>query len=247
MDDALPAAVRILRHLEWPALCVRGVSDILVVYSKVWATTLGKALLLLLYALSTTAAYALAAQLVNEVVAFETSMLDNAVVFVAILLVPIFVFISTYVLFALVFLFGQLYLILVAHADVLKHDECFKSVVPKNLERYPFKTLAARAIIYPVALGFLWGSASHMLPRYGSFIETSAASFIYHLEAVRFSRCSNVPIGAKVIPVNDTEIIVVRWSDGEYSFEPMACDPKISSNNSFNPTGLSAVAPRPAR
>ena len=218
------------------------VSDLLFIYSKVWATTLGKALLLLVYALATTAAYALAAQVVNEVVAFESSKLSNAVAFVAILLVPLLVFGFTYVLFALIFIVGQLYLLLVAHAETLKNDECFKPLIPQNLERYPGCTFAARVVIYPVAIGFIWGSAGHLLPKYGEFVETSAAAFIYHLEAVKFSRCKNVPAGAKVIPVNAKEIIVARKPAGEYSFEPLACVPKISPNKPLEPTAEPATA-----
>lgn len=203
------------------------VSDLLFVYTKVWATTLGKALLLLVYALATTVAYAIAAQLVNEVVAFESSKLSNAVAFVAILLVPLFIFLSTYVLFALLFIAGQFYIVLVAHAETLKNDECFKFIIPENFERYSGRTLAARVIIYPTAIGFLWGSAGYLLPKYKDFIEGSASAFIYHLEAVKFSRCESFHTDAKVIHVNDNEIILARRVNDEYSFTPVACVPKV--------------------
>lgn len=211
------------------------VSDFLSIYTRVWASALGKALILLLYALSTTVAYALAAQIVNGIVAFESSTLSNAVAFVAILLVPLFIFGSTYFLFAIIFILGQFYLILVMYSDILRNDECFKSLIPKNFENYPGRTFAARLfVIYPAAIGFTWGIGGNLLPKYDEFVEESAAAFIYHLEAVEFSRCNNIPSEDKVIHVNDQEIIVASKGTKGFDFTPLGCVPKISSNKPLN-------------
>src|SRR5690606_14417751 len=124
------------------------VSDILFVYTKVWGTTIGKALLLLLYALATTVAHAFAAQIVNEVVGYESPMLSNAVTFVAILLVPLFIFFFTCLIFLFVSIVSQFYLLIVTHAEYIKNNECFKSIIPVNLERYPIRTFVAIMVIY---------------------------------------------------------------------------------------------------
>lgn len=215
-------------------LLVSGViSDLLSIYARTFITTLGKGGLLLLYALATTTAYALATQIVNQVVAFEASNLSNAIVFVAILLVPLFIFGLTYILFALIFILGQVYLILAMFAKSLRNDECFKHLIPINFECYPGVTFFARLIIYPATLGFIWGLGGSLLPKYEDFVNESAAAFIYHLEAVKFSRCENVPTDAKVLHINDMEILIATVTDGEYVFEPMACVPRIVPNKSW--------------
>lgn len=214
-------------------LLVSGViSDLLSIYARTFSTTLGKGVLLLLYALATTTAYALATQIVNQVIAFEASNLSNAVVFVAILLVPILILGFTYILFALIFILGQFYLVIAMFAESLKHDECFKDLIPKNFERYPGVTFCSRLIIYPATLGFIWGLGGNLLPKYEDFVDESASAFIYHLEAVKFSRCENVPTNAKVIHINDTEVVIATMADGEYTFEPAACVPRIVPNKS---------------
>lgn len=209
------------------------ISDLLYVYAKVWGTTIGKALLLLLYVTISTVAYALSAQIVNEVVGFEPSkQLSYAVTFVAILLVPFFVFAATYILFAIIFILGQFYLFLAMHAEALKRNECFKNIVPTNIEPFPGRTFAARLVIYPVALGFLWGAFGHLGPKYQAFVERATATFVFHLEAVKYSRCS-VPDGAKAIVANDGEVIIATQADGGYRFEPKACEARIAPNKAM--------------
>ncbi len=220
-------------------LLVSGViSDLLYVYSKVWATTIGKSFLLLLYFLASTFAYAAASQVVNEVVQFDSSKLSYAITFVAILLVPFFLFASTYIIFAVIFIFGQLYFFFATYAEALKKDQCFKSIIPDNLESYPGRTFLARLIVYPVAVGFLWGSAGHLGPKYSTFVEDSAAAFIYHLEASKYSRC-HITEGSKAIPINENEVIVVTNVDGHYRFQPEECKAKILPNKALQPSAKS--------
>lgn len=212
------------------SLLVAGVvSDLLFIYSKVWATTIGKSVLLLLYALLSTVAYALAAQVVNEIVAYDSSKLNYTVTFVAILLVPIFIFGAIYVIFALIFALGQVYIVLVTHAEILKKDECLQSIIPANLEKWPGRTFLARVIIYPVAFGFLFALGRLLTPIYGAFVEESATTFIYHLEAVKHSRCE-IPVDAKAIQLDD-EIILMKKVGEKYKFEPRPCEPRVKPNN----------------
>lgn len=216
-------------------LLVSGViSDLLYVYSKVWSTYIGKSLLLLLYLLASTIAYAIASQVVNEVVQFDSSKLSYAITFVAILLVPFFLFASTYIVFAILIIFSQLYFFFASFAETLKSDQCFKSIIPDKLESYPGWTFLARIVIYPVAFGFLWRGVDHLGPKYETFVKDTAAAFIYHLEASKYSRC-HMAEGTKVIPVNDKEIIVIRNVVDKYYFHPEECSPLILPNKTVQP------------
>jgi len=203
------------------------ISDVLALYKVVWDTTLGKAILLLSYFFSTNIAYALASRIVNEVVGFETSGLSYAVNFVAVLLVPLFIFASTAIIFIFCLIFGQFYLMIAMHAKQLQKIKCLAAVIPTTKEAYPGITFVVRIVVFPAVVGFLWGMEKKMVPSYDKFIEASTSSFIFNLEANRYSRCKT-PEGSKVIKVNDTEIIVVEKSGDKFVFKPQPCIPLLT-------------------
>lgn len=80
------------------------ISDILIVYGKLWGTHIGKGFVLIFYAAATNLAYALASQLVNEVVRYESANLVYATNFVAVMLIPLFILASTFIIFFVLFM-----------------------------------------------------------------------------------------------------------------------------------------------
>lgn len=203
-------------------------SDLLIIYKTIWETIIGKALLLLMFAFATNLAYSVSSRAVNEIVKFDTSGLSYTVNFVAFLLVPIFIFIGASIIFAIVLVAGQIYLMIALHSEHLRNNKCLGSLIPKQIESYPGITFSARFVAYPVILGFLIASGSQATPAYTKFIERTAASFIFHVEAAHYSRCKTLP-SERVIKVNDQEIVVVTNIDGAITFSPKKCVPVIDS------------------
>lgn len=201
-------------------------SDLLLLYRAVWETVIGKGLLLLLFAFATNLAYSASSRVVNELVKFDTSSLTYTVNFVAFLLVPIFVFIGTSVVFAVVLVAGQFYLMLAIHTDQFRNNKCLGSLIPTPTESYPGITFFARFVSFPIVLGFLIASGNRATPAYASFVERTAASFIFHVEAAHYSRCEALP-SERVIKVNDQEIIAVTNVGGTIKFSPRKCTPLI--------------------
>jgi hypothetical protein len=201
-------------------------SDLLLLYKTVWGTVLGKGLLLLLFAFATNLAYSGSSRVVNELVKFDTSGLTYTINFVAFLLVPVFVFIGTSVVFAIVLVASQIYLMLAIHSEQLRNNKCIGSLIPMPTESYPVITFSARFIAFPIVLGFLIASGNRATPAYAGFVERTAASFIFHIEAAHYSRCEVLP-SERVIKVNDQEIITVTNEDGTIKFSPKKCTPII--------------------
>nr|WP_152029927.1 hypothetical protein [Pseudomonas sp. LPH1] len=204
-------------------------SDILIVYKKVWGTNIGKGLILVIYAAATNFAYALSSQIVNEIVTFESSKLIYSTNLVAVMLLPLFVLAFTYLIFAVIFIFGQFYILIIAHAEQFKTDECLKHIIPEKIENYAFRTFLVRFFVFPSVLGFYWSISGHAMPAYGNFVEDTTKAFIYNLEAKKFSRCE-LSKGQKAIEINDKEIVVVEKLSEGYLFSPQICSPTLKPN-----------------
>ena len=211
-----------------PILLIYGgiLSDILILYKKVWGTVIGKGMLLLLFSFCLSFAYAFSAQLINETVKFDTSKVTYSINLTAVLLVPFIVIAITYFIFAILFLFGQFYLILASFANNLKDNKCLGGLIPNNMENYPYKTFWVRVILYPIAFGFLWGMAASLSPAYAKGIANMTSHFIYFFDAKTYSRCKQSK-GDRVVTINDKEIIMVKKLNGKIYFEPKACTPVI--------------------
>lgn len=204
------------------------VSDILGIFNKVWKTYLGKGFILVLYATATNIAYALSAIFVNELVRFETSKLIYTINFVAVLLIPLFIFVSTIFFFSIFLLFSQFQIFLIAHRESLKKSQCFDEIFPKEIEYYPYTSLAVRVFIIPIIFGIIISVAKQNLNSYLAFMESKTKLFIYMLEAKNFSRCEK-KADQKAIYVNDKEVILITKNNNNYIFEAQPCVPKLKA------------------
>lgn len=223
-------------------LTIAVISDILSVYKKIWGTNIGKGFILVLYAGATNLAYAISTQIINEIVKYESVKLVYATNFVAVMLIPFFIVAATFVVFFILFMFGQFYILLAVHAEQLQSSRCLRGIVPSNIEKYPYRTFLVRFIVFPSVLGFYWGIAGNVVPPYTKFIESKTQAFIYFLEAKLYSRCS-LENGYRAISINDKEVIAVRKNNFEYSFEPQLCIPKLKPNKQLNEDAAKDAAP----
>lgn len=203
------------------------ISDLLVIYQKVWDTTIGKGLLLLVYAAATNITYATAARVVNELVKFDTSSLTYTVNFVAVLIAPLFIFFATCAALAVVLALGQFYLMFTLYSKDLQKSKFFSRLISKPFEEYPGLTFIARVLVFPSLLGMLWSFSNHITPGYEKFIGETAGAFIFNFDALRYSRCET-DSASRVIKVTDTEIVVVKHAGGTYEFSPQTCKPKVN-------------------
>ncbi|WP_368172633.1 hypothetical protein [Aeromonas sp. R2-1] len=203
------------------------VSDLLIIYRKVWDTIIGKGVILISYAMCTTISYAFASQLVNEIVAFDSSKLTSSITFTSILLIPVFILGFSFILLVGILVFGQFYILFGSLSNNFNNDECFKKLAFASAENYPKASFISRCAIYPIVVSFFLFFGSDLMPAYGKKIEYWTSWFIYNLEAVKHSRCKVGDLNSKVININDSEIIIVNEINGKFIFTPAKCISKI--------------------
>lgn len=200
------------------------ISDILYIYNRVWKTTIGKSLLLLSYFFLTTLTFAIADQIVNYIVEFDSSSLNRSSTFVSILLTPLVIFVVVSFIFFMFLLLGQFYLLFITYFNNLKSSKILSIFLPNITEKYPGWSCGARFIIYPCALGIVLAVGQNLGSKYEDFVVNQTKAFIYNFEAKKFSRCV-IPEGSKVVTVSSDEIIIVTKQDGKYSFLATPCEP----------------------
>lgn len=209
----------------WMVLwCAAVATDILAVYQKVWDTILGKAVLLLVYALLTNFAYAIASQMVNDIVQYQSASLVYAINYVAVMLTPLFIFVSTYLTFLALLICSQIYWFFAIATELIRKHRYVAGVIPETVVNFPKATFAVRTLAFVMILSAAWGFRPYIAPRYYDFLKSSTASFIYNFEASRYSRCQ-LPANAKAIPVIESEIVIVEKNNDDYSFKAVKCIP----------------------
>jgi hypothetical protein len=206
--------------------CFFGViNDLVILFKKLWDSTLGKALILLGVALSTNFSFAISSQLINSIIGVDPSKLSYALSYVSLLTIPILIGLSSIAFFVVLILLGQLYFMLSMVGKDVKEVPLLSKIVPAFSEIYQIPTMVVRLIFFTVVLSTTHSYFKNNSSDYSSFVIVSASAFIYHFEAFSKSRCL-VNEGEKVIPINDKEIVVARKNDDKkYIFSLELCKP----------------------
>jgi len=207
-------------------LTLGALSDLLIIYKTIWATAVGKGMFLLIYALSTNVAYAVASKGINELIQYDISGLPYTINLVAILLAPVFIFVAILSVLMTMIILGQFYLLLVLYADNFKGNKCLASFIPQPKESYPIGTVLFRLIATPIVVASLWWIGDKVAPNYLGFIEEAASSFIYNIEADKYPRCK-ISVNSRAIKVTENEIIEVSRNGEGFVFKPIQCIPVI--------------------
>lgn len=206
------------------------ISDFLFVAHKVLETLLGKALLVILASFITTLGYAFASQIINEIVQFDTSAINYATSFTAVLLIPLLILLAPLLIMSPLFMLSPIIFIVYLDKDLLKKFG-FNIILEKN---FPNITMVLRAVIYTTFFGFITSFLSNPIPQksYEKFVINNTKTFIYTFEAKQYSRCANIPASTKVItvPDNNDEIILVTKVGKDYSFKATQCLTKINKS-----------------
>ena len=204
------------------------ISDILIAFHKTWNTSIGKGMILIMYAALTNVAYAASSQFVNILIQYDSSALIYTTNFVAVLLIPFFlIFVSIFVFYCFILL-SQLYMLFIAYAEIFKISRCLKQVVPEKLEEYLLPTFIVRLIVIPMMMIFFQTITGDNLASYIKVVESSTKGFIYNLEANNFSRCK-LEANEKAININDNEIVIVKKIGNDYKFIPTICNSRLET------------------
>ncbi|MFA6015965.1 MAG: hypothetical protein WC742_12945 [Gallionellaceae bacterium] len=198
-------------------------SDLFLLYKRIWSTIIGKTILIFLVSLITNIAYAISSRIVNELVKFDTSNLTYTVNLVVFLISPILVVICLLIILSVMVIFNQIHFFYYVKVKDNKYFEEFLSI---SRENYPLVTSCTRFIACFICIVSIGKLSIERMPAYTKNIENIAAKFIYEIDSSQYSRCV-APAHASVIKVNESEIIVV-YKDGDIiKFDPSKCTPLI--------------------
>lgn len=204
------------------------VIDVLGIYNWLWSKSLGKALILIIYAVLLNLSVALSDQIVNDIVGNISSNLTYSISFTSILLIPLFLAAAMAAAFIFIFTFGQIYLFAKMLINDASKNEKLKNIVPTLSEVHPLKTSLFRFFVAVFIFPFYLTIAGHIFPHYAKGVYQASAFFIYNLQAYGKHTCE-VSQPSKVIPVDGNNVIIVTPSDTGYSFKNGECK---SSNKS---------------
>ena len=208
------------------------ISDLLLIYNKVWNTNIGKGIILIIYAFTTNLAYTFSSMVINDIVKFQSSAFTYSLNFVAVMFIPILLLLLSTLIFGILFVLSQLYMMVILLIQNWKPHKCFSDMLPKKIENYPFATFTARIIIYTYVFTTLNFFGSKMVPSYGIMIDKATKFYIYHFEAKTYSRCKLEKL-QKVIEINDQEVVIVEKTNQGYIFKSEICMPVLNKKTTF--------------
>jgi hypothetical protein len=199
------------------------ISDILYCLSYLLKTMIGKIIIVILSSFLLTIGYAWSDQLVNMIVGYDISGIKYTTKIVAILLIPVIVPFLSIAIIILLIVISPIVVVIYSDKGILRFF--------KNSENYSSFTTALRLLSGIIICSLLLGISDSVSRSYSEFLKDNIKSLVYNLDAYHYSRCSNIQEEAKVIPVNENEIIMVLKREDDYKFIPMYCEPKIKKTN----------------
>lgn len=214
----------------WGALGV--INDFISLYKKIWDTLIGKASILIIYALLTNFSLALSSQVINSIIQVEPGKLIYSVSFLSILTIPLLIFSISSVFLGIFIIFWQFYFFAMLFLKDLRKEPALAPLFSEEKKEYVMLTLFVRGLYILIALSFLYGLFQSFGKSYDKFVTEKTKSFIYNFEAYSKSRCI-IARDEKAIHLNDKEIVIVKKVDDSYSFTLKACKPIISPNKSL--------------
>ncbi|MBS2130934.1 hypothetical protein KEX41_22280 [Burkholderia thailandensis] len=198
------------------------VYDALTLYKRIYATHIGKGLLLLAFTGLTNFAIALANQRINAVAGLDPSKFPHTEIFVAILSIPFIALLILMVLYTASVLFLPIYGIFFVVMDAKAKAFFSARLVKQGDGEYPVITGIFRFVSFFIFAGVVTFFAKRMLGDYDRFMTSTTEESVYLLEMYEKSPC-DVPQGARVAFLDDDNIVYALRVGAELKFFPQPC------------------------
>nr|WP_197422820.1 hypothetical protein [Burkholderia sp. ABCPW 14] len=198
------------------------VYDALTLYKRIYATHIGKGLLLLAFTGLTNFAIALANQRINDVAGVDPSKFPHTEIFVAILSIPFIALLILMTLYAASVLFLPIYGMFFFVMDPGAKAFFSAGLLKRDESAYPWITGIFRLVGFSIFAGVVMFFAKRMLGDYDRFMTNTAEKSVYHLEMYEKSPC-DVPAGARVAFLDNDNIVYALRIGHELKFFPQPC------------------------
>lgn len=198
------------------------VCDALTLYKRIYATHIGKGLLLLAFTGFTNFAIALANQRINAFAGVDPSKFPHTEIFVAILSIPFIALLILMMLYTASVLFLPVYGVFFIAMDAKAKAFFSAGLMKQDDSEYPVITGIFRFVSFFVFAGVVLFFAKRMLGDYDRFMTSTAERSVYQLEMFEKSPC-DVPAGARVAFLDDGNIVYALRVGAELKFFPQRC------------------------
>lgn len=214
-------------------LCIGFIADSLNIYEKAWKSTLGKAAISVVFIFIANITLSLSSQIINDALKADPSNFAYTLSFVSILIIPIIILFSIYIIAFLSFFFGALYFILkyIFTISIKKSLIDFFYKNNSNLKEKTYNTISfigrSSAIITLMIAASL---SMKNIPQYNFRITEFAKIFAYNFEMYAYSHCKKEKL-TKIAHININYILIgTKDNNGNCHFKTSKCNLKTTTH-----------------
>lgn len=201
--------------------------DFLAIYKKVYATLLGKGVILLMFSLCTALAFSISGQVINDVIGVEPTRFTNSIIILSILTIPFIFSLIMGVLFGVwlvVLPLSMFYYFIFNHEmkrfllpDMIDNQETMRFMVVTRLVQF---------ISFAIFCGFIYSVSHHALNAYSAFMRDAATKIVFNLEMYEKSPCTLAKQTRGAL-IDDDHVLVARIIGKQHYFELETCNYRV--------------------
>jgi hypothetical protein len=197
-------------------------SDLVMVYKRIWESSLGKAFLLVVYFLLSNVALGLSENAINIVTKVDFISVTYTKAILTVIMIPLFAWVVSVFLLTMSFVFLPIVFMFLLMGKDLAQNPCF-SFVGKIFSSFLAKTtLAARFFAFLLLFVFVKTEGQEWARGYDSFLDKQLPFSLYLLEGRSFTNCT---LGEKErgIKGEDGQYLIIKEGAQGYSFRTDVC------------------------
>lgn len=197
-------------------------SDLVMVYKKIWESSLGKAVILLIYFVLSNIALGLSEYAINVVTEVDFISVTYTKAILTVIMIPMFawgvsIFLMTmsFVLLPFVFMFFAL-------GKDFALNPCF-GFMGSIFNHYLLKTtLIVRFVAFLLLFGFVKAEGQGLARSYDSFLDKQLPFFLYLLEGRKYTSCT-LGENERGVKGDDGRYLIITNNKEGYSFRSETC------------------------
>jgi hypothetical protein len=216
------------------------IRDVLRWYRVLSENLLGKAVIALGFAIASNLAYALANQLVSQVIHVTPTNFLRTSLFIAILMIPVLMTFAGSVAFAVGSAVSSLVIILSLGPQLDKFRQwLFAGTWPVQTIRFPLLTRVFQLVLYMSIVSTISIMGGRHFAWYEEKVSGLIPGMVYHMDMYSANEC-NLGDNFKIAPLGDAKFLIAQKTATGISFQsPVKCDELAPPTNA----GYSAHGP----
>ena len=196
--------------------------DLITLYKKIYESTLGKGVLLILVSLCTNFALVLSSQLVNDIVGVDPSKFLHTTALLSILSIPIFIVAGLGIAYVALLIATPFFIMLHTLPDEKAKEVLIPGYSSNRAIPYPKITRTVQLVSFAIFCGFALSLSQKVERSYETFLTDTARTFLYQWEMYPKAPCS-LPNGARIAFLSDEKLLVAEKNSQGVVFKVQEC------------------------